>query len=310
MTFLKLSGLLDVETHGPLKRIDKQTIFINLSGFFNLIHGSKKPFAKKMRMWIDNEVLPALCRYGSYSMQPKQINFPKFYDDNAISNFYNKAVIYIGYIGLINNEHIFKYGLSRNMFKRDYEQHSKFFDQFDIVLILKTDNCEQIEKLFENDLKIFNLHRIIKIKKRSCSELFTVTNKYNINYLIEHITNLVNKYPLPAIKSAHDKINELQSNLSIIESNNRIKEMELQYKLSENYTIELEIQKVQSEKEIRLKELDSEIQNMQFKMEHERNIMKAMENGYDMSYFVVDVVKNKNNDESKNSKKKKRIVTL
>jgi hypothetical protein len=255
-------------------------------------------------MWIDNEVLPALWKYGSYSMQPKEINFPKFYDNYAISNFYNKAVLYIAYVGFINREHVFKYGLSRNMFKRDYQQHSKFFYQFDIVLILKTDNIKLIKK-FENDLKVYNLHRVIKIKNRSCNELFTITNKYNIDYLIEHITNLVDKYPLPAIKSAQDKINELQSNLSIIESNNRIKELESQYKLSDNYQIELEIQKIQSEnikiqsenikiqseKEIRLKEIDSEtqlqIQNMQFQMEHERNILKAMENGYDMSYFMV-----------------------
>jgi hypothetical protein len=291
------------------------------------------PFAKKMRMWFDNEVLPSLWRYGSYSMQPKEINFPKFYDSNAISNFYGKAVVYIGYLGFINHEHIFKYGLSRNMFKRDYQQHSKFFDRFDIVLILKTDNCEQIELLFENDIKVYNLHRVIKIKNRSCTELFTVTQKYNIDYLIKHITNLVDKYPLPAIKSANDKINELQSNLSIIESNNRIKELESQYKLSDNYQIELEIQKIQSEnikiqsenikiqseKEIRLKEIDSEtqlqIQNMQFQMEHERNILKAMENGYDISYLTDNVIKNKNNYnndsyESKKKKEKQRIITL
>lgn len=149
----------------PLKISDKKTIFINLSGFFNLIHNSKQPLAKKIKYWIDNEVLPALIKYGSYSIQPKNINIPSFYDTETIASFYLKTVLYIGYVGFINGEHIFKYGLSRKMFQRDYKQHSNQFNQFKVVLIIETDNAELVEDLFESDVKSLNLHRVPALLK-------------------------------------------------------------------------------------------------------------------------------------------------
>ncbi|ADO17975.1 putative Bro-N domain-containing protein [Acanthamoeba castellanii mimivirus] len=39
------------------KSLDKKTKFINLSGFCNLIHHSKKPFAMKIKKWL------AVARY-------------------------------------------------------------------------------------------------------------------------------------------------------------------------------------------------------------------------------------------------------
>ena len=76
------------------------------------------------------------------------------------------------------------------MFNRDYEQHSKNFDKFKAVLIIETDNCEQIEELFEQDIKVYQLHRVQTING----------TKYYFEFLINHIKELVTKYPLPAIK--------------------------------------------------------------------------------------------------------------
>ena len=36
----------------------------------------------------------------------------------AISDFIRKSVIYIAFLGIYNGEYIFKYGLSRNVFRR------------------------------------------------------------------------------------------------------------------------------------------------------------------------------------------------
>ena len=115
--------------------------------------------AKEIKKWLDNTFLPTIMKHGSFSIQPKSINVKLFYEMTAISNFFRKAVMYIAYVGKINGEYVFKYGLSRKMFERDYEQHSKHFDKFKVVFIGETDNCEQIENLFDNDLKIYNLHR-------------------------------------------------------------------------------------------------------------------------------------------------------
>ena len=66
------------------------------------------PKAVKFREWILEEVLPSIRKHGSYSIQEEN-KFTKesFYDTNMISEFNNKSVVYIGYIGKHNNEYIF-----------------------------------------------------------------------------------------------------------------------------------------------------------------------------------------------------------
>jgi prophage antirepressor-like protein len=115
------------------KNIDKKTKFINISGFFNLIHASKKPIAKKIKSWVDDDVLPSLLKTGSYNMQPDKINIKFFYDDAALSDYDKLACMYIAYVGKYKNIYIFKYGLTRNIFSRDFVQHRKSFDQFTII---------------------------------------------------------------------------------------------------------------------------------------------------------------------------------
>lgn len=96
--FLKFIELFPISKKLVPKNMDKKTILINIPGFLNLIHSSKKPFAKKIRFWLDNEVVPALIKYGTYMMQPKELHIEFFYDKVAISDFFNKAVLYIAYV--------------------------------------------------------------------------------------------------------------------------------------------------------------------------------------------------------------------
>jgi len=129
----------------------------------NLIHTSKKKIAKKIRRWLDNQVIPALIKYGTYSMQPAEINIKLFYDSVAISIFFGKAVVYIGYVGYINGEHLIKYGLSRNIFKRDYEQHSKTFETFQVVFIGKPIIVNKLKIYLRRILKFFGYIVLIKL---------------------------------------------------------------------------------------------------------------------------------------------------
>lgn len=309
----KLSNLLELFPsllYRPPKNLDHKTIFINLSGFFNLIHSSKKPIAKSIRSWIDNDVLPALVKHGSYSMQSK-LNIKLFYDDNAISAYYSKAVIYIGYIGIIKGEHTFKYGLSRKMFERDHEQHSKFFQRFDVVYIGETDNCEQIESLFEKDLKAFHLYRehIIKVNKGTTTELFTVSSKHTIESLIDHMKKLVQEYKLPAIKEANNKIDNLTNVLVTYKQSDELRKLELEYRLSDNYKLELQRDIKIKELDTKIKEIDSETRivlgNIEIDLQREKNKQIAMEKGYDLSQFMTNVDKN-----TSSKKKKYEIISI
>lgn len=48
----------------------QQTTIINESGLYCLILSSKLPGAKRFKRWVTSEVLPALRRTGSYTMEP------------------------------------------------------------------------------------------------------------------------------------------------------------------------------------------------------------------------------------------------
>lgn len=47
---------------------EQETIFINESGLYALIFGSKLDSAKKFKKWVTSEVLPAIRKNGSYTM--------------------------------------------------------------------------------------------------------------------------------------------------------------------------------------------------------------------------------------------------
>lgn len=50
----------------------QQLTFINESGMYALIFGSKLETAKKFKRWVTSEVLPSLRKNGEYSMNPPQ----------------------------------------------------------------------------------------------------------------------------------------------------------------------------------------------------------------------------------------------
>nr|AEX62209.1 uncharacterized Bro-N domain-containing protein [Moumouvirus Monve] len=289
LSFKQLIELFPMVFETIPKNIDKKTIFIKLSGFFNLIHCSQKPSAKRMRSWIDSEVMPSLIKYGIYTMQPKKINVQYFYDDNSISDFFNKNAIYIAYIGVYNGEHLFKFGLTKNIFNRDYNQHRKNFENFKVVYIGETDNCETVESLFKKELRVRYYERQFIIKNKLQTELFTVTVEFTHEYFIDLMKKLIKTHKLPAIKEADDKINALSNAIDIYKQSEEIKKLEYKYKTSENYKLKLQrdiqLAQIDSDTKIKLKSIDLEI-------EKEKSKQIAMSKGIKKS---SNVCKKRNN---------------
>lgn len=60
-------GVHSVDTLGGTQKMTA----INESGLYSLILGSKLPTAKKFKRWVTSEVLPAIRKTGSYSIQNK-----------------------------------------------------------------------------------------------------------------------------------------------------------------------------------------------------------------------------------------------
>jgi prophage antirepressor-like protein len=238
-TFLELSKLFPSVLETIPKSIDKKTNFINLSGFCNLIHGSQKPLAKKIKKWLDNDVIPALIKYGTYTMQPKKIQIEHFYDRTTFSQYDKMAVIYIAFIGKYKGEYLFKFGLSRDMFRREYKEHRKQFEQFKVVFIGKCDNCEFVEDLFKKELKLRHLHRELVINNKTQTELFTITTKHTYKSMIELMKDIIDNNALPEIKEANNKITNLTNVVDTYKQSEELRKLELQYHMSKNYKLEL-----------------------------------------------------------------------
>lgn len=60
--------IMDISSNGVKQ--SRRVITINESGLYSLILTSRKPEAKAFKKWITSEVLPAIRKTGSYTVQP------------------------------------------------------------------------------------------------------------------------------------------------------------------------------------------------------------------------------------------------
>jgi len=119
-----------------------------------------------------------------------------FYDNNLITKFDYKRVIYIGYVGIIDGEHIFKYGKTKDIFSRDVVKHRKDYGFFDLIFVYECLNNEIVEKKFERELIARNIHRKKTINNTSRVELFTLSSDANIDKVKKIMKTIIKCYPL------------------------------------------------------------------------------------------------------------------
>lgn len=136
-----------------------------------------------------------------------------FYKENDLYRFDNKNVIYIAYVGCINNEQIFKYGKSAKLFQREFQSHRNNFNTFDMRLVKITDNKDVVEELFEKELLIRNIHRNLVINSKRQTELFTVTEEYNIEYIRKLLNRIIKNNPSYEVLMLKRKIEKLEAKL-------------------------------------------------------------------------------------------------
>lgn len=179
------------------------TMFINESGLYSLILRSKQPDAKKFKSWITKDLLPSLRKTGFYTMQP---NTESIYNDNMLLEYDNKNCVYIAYIGIHNNEPLYKFGKTADVYRRQFNEHAKLFDTFNLIYIKETDNKDAVEEKFKKELKCKQLLRQSKTKNKQQIELFTVTEIYTIDDVKGYLDNIVATCILPSIKDRDDRI--------------------------------------------------------------------------------------------------------
>jgi hypothetical protein len=156
-----------------------------------------------------------------------------------ITNILNKNVIYISYIGIFNDEHTFKFGISSDVIRRELEEHQPFFDTFKMIYINVCNNNRTIETIFKNDLKLRKIHRKLKINDKQLTELFCINEQYSIEVILMNLETI--------IKDNQTKI-EMESKIRILETIIKDNQTKLETIIKDNQT------KLEMESKIRILE--------------------------------------------------------
>lgn len=206
-------------------KIDPQTIFINQAGLFSLCFSSTLPAGKVFKRWIMYDVLPQIFKYGTYSTKSDfDLSIQSVYNETSISKFDGTNVFYIGYVGLYTNEHFLKYGITTDIYRRDYQEHRKTYgEKFTILMIMETDNKEKVETLFSHELKVRHLHRTLALEHKTKNgtktivhdELFTVNHLVSIEQIKKIAQEIIMDNPSKMNKQMINENTELKHQLEI-----------------------------------------------------------------------------------------------
>ena len=189
------------------QKIDPQTIFINQEGMYDLVMSSRKPEAKIFRRWISHKVLPSINRFGSYSIEKK---YGCFYDDHDLYEYDGCNVCYMAYIGIHNNVPLFKYGITFDYYRREYQEHRKTFDTFQLLYLRQTDNNHIIESLFTKECKSKDIYVQKEFKGKNRTELFTVNESQSFERMRMIMDKLIEQNPTKEHQKYEKEIQRLQ----------------------------------------------------------------------------------------------------
>jgi prophage antirepressor-like protein len=126
----------------------QNVMFLTENGLYKLLFRSRKPIAETFQNWIC-EVIKEIRLKGKYELKQqleekdkiieetqnklnKFIDYDEelFWNENQINDYNNKNVLYFAFIGIFDNERIYKFGKSEQIYTREFKQHQKFFDIF------------------------------------------------------------------------------------------------------------------------------------------------------------------------------------
>jgi hypothetical protein len=203
-----------------LARNQKNTIYLSVLGVSSLLSKKNTSDAEEFQDFLNDDIIPILQDIFSYSLFKKVIfdtSFIKsFYSDNKITDFFNRNVVYLGVIGILDDEFLIKFGKSGRIFDREILEHRKTFgDQFKIICIIQTDNNKEVEDRFKQAIKVKGLDRKIFFNRKNRTELFVTTENFTINNAMDLMKMIAEENQLPIIKEKDNKIKELENKLDL-----------------------------------------------------------------------------------------------
>ena len=187
-----------------------KAIFINLAGMFTMVMKSTKSEAEQFQSWVCNEVLPSINRFGSYSIEKK---YGCFYEDHDLYEYDGCNVCYMAFIGVHDGLPLFKYGITFDYYRREYQEHRKTFDIFQLIYLRQTDNNHVIEGLFTKECKSKDLYVQKEFKGKNRTELFTVNESHSLERMKMIMDRLIEQHPTKEHKKYEAEIQQLKQEL-------------------------------------------------------------------------------------------------
>ena len=197
-----------------LSKEHPQTIFINESGLYSLIFGSKKKEAIAFKQWVTSEVLPSIRRNGTY-VSKKLLEYNK----DELKNYYNKDCVYILHI----KDNIYKYGKTSKIQDRFYK-HSQNLDYINIEKIYVLNSINETN-IMEIDIKELTKLNKINIYYNNGIEYFECHKLFTIEKVIEKIDDLYKKLKKNTnstdllLEKILGKLDNIDSRLTELENN-------------------------------------------------------------------------------------------
>ena len=133
-------------------------------------------------------------------VQYEEPKHESIYNSVNVLEFDNKNVFYIGYIGRHDGIDLYKYGISKNVFKRHFYQHKNNFETFQPIFIREATNSSDIETMFKREIKARNLDVEIKAnEEKTHIEIFTTDMHNNIESIMNIANNVIDSHPLKIV---------------------------------------------------------------------------------------------------------------
>jgi len=208
-------------------------IIINEPAIYRLIMRSNKPIALKFQEFVCEDILPIIRKEGEYNLKKQLIEKEnelslkenelvlKKLELSWISKFNKKSVVYIGFIGIIEDKNYYKFGWTDDIQRRTID-HKNNYGRFDLQYVLE---CNQ-NILLEQKLKD---HK--EIKKVRCSRVFKEKNRtelivLNNEFTIEKVKTILKK--LKATIDEKDEYISIKDKEKLMELENKKIELELE----------------------------------------------------------------------------------
>lgn len=243
---------------------DMRTIYLNESGVYSLLLASSKDEAKKFKKWVKSDVLASINKTGKYDLIEDKLN-TSYYSENYITKFEGKRVVYLAYCE-DGGDSMWKYGISRHVVKRDFDELSKIFSVFRMVYVKECNDNDIVETKIETEFKVRKMWTPKVIKGIKRTELFKTTSDFDIEKVKKMVDDMICMQNIDNNENTDGKY----SYLAEIE---RTKQKELDFKIKEL--------------EFKTLELTTVKQNFEVNNRKEKNLLR-----------IVDYVSDNNDEKS------------